>query len=556
MFSISFSTANSSETYSAFESEYRNEDIDVLLTMVEKVSQDLKPGTVPGFVTIEFLREYGYGSCGEYNLLLMDDLEKLGIESRSYGIKTTDGRTHAVLDVKIGDKWVLTNPMMGIVYKHSFWDMLEHPKLADEYWGTALSERGAYYDSDFFAKVMYFVLPKMNEMTAIPMQGDLLSITNGEIQMQDHVIHIDKESDSVLIKWNRELQPKFLSLKSLTDFMLIDPMTANKRVIPASQQVEIYITEDQRSQGELRLAFHANEEFRVDVKLYTEYWASMDTMTAIPFDDEILTISGDAKHIRKDIFQVENEHATLTLKWKKSLMPQFISLFAFSELTVTKSSTEANIKVQPAQSGKIYLTDQDRESGELTLLISSNADYKYKLQLTMFSERSILEKNIEIFTPANTFLSITGAPVSIDEVIINCDVSICYSLDVGNTALERTSNRFLYSMDNMNLITPANTWGPVEWEGDRSFRVAGYYEDALNKQAAIVVAPSYDKVKDAADFKLTIKYKSKTKEQSFVYLFDHSNQQYVLLGELPFSKEWCTAEFQLKDSLLQSLLLN
>jgi len=80
-------------------------------------------------------------SCGGYSIVFKWKLEKEGIASRMVSVdakfvspKTKKEYTgqHALIEVKIGEGWILFDPTCNIFYDKSFEYMLSHPELAKE----------------------------------------------------------------------------------------------------------------------------------------------------------------------------------------------------------------------------------------------------------------------------------------------------------------------------------------------------------------------------------------------------------------------------------------
>lgn len=96
------------------------------------VNQHLQVGTsFYGFDKQNFI-EYGYGSCTDFVELLKDQLASIGVASRRVGLISTQGGGHDLLEVRLGKQWILVDPMNGVIYKYSFFQILRHPELADE----------------------------------------------------------------------------------------------------------------------------------------------------------------------------------------------------------------------------------------------------------------------------------------------------------------------------------------------------------------------------------------------------------------------------------------
>lgn len=190
-----------------------------LLSDVRRISNTLKPGFAVNYLSPEKYIEVGYGHCGIYNYLLQEELMKKGIMSRSVGIITTDNKTHSLSEVYFSDKWLLVDPMLGVVYKNSFTDILGNPELAGFYEGKIKTDRGKYYGKDFFSKV-YRVSYTSNDYIAVPNEYLQTRVNNGSENVNPSDILLTNKSNVIKIQLPKDSSPLYISIQSTDDFVL------------------------------------------------------------------------------------------------------------------------------------------------------------------------------------------------------------------------------------------------------------------------------------------------------------------------------------------------
>lgn len=114
--------------------------------------------------------EGGYGYCMTYAIVFKWLLSLKNIESRSISLVSINaeiGReiTHVVVEVKIGNKWILYDPTLNLCFGISLMELLENPEIAndivearkkDDRWKRSVrldDYRGFYdYSDEYFYK--------------------------------------------------------------------------------------------------------------------------------------------------------------------------------------------------------------------------------------------------------------------------------------------------------------------------------------------------------------------------------------------------------------------
>lgn len=226
-----------------------------ILDKVIMVSKQLEYGNAPNFMTVEAIRELGYGSCEDYSFILANELLDLGVPNRQIGFSTFDGRDHAMLEVRYDQKWVLADPTIGILYNYGFTEILGNPQLADQYYGEPLENRGGYFGSDFFKDVKYVSHPKLLEFTEIP--NSLFTVNvNYEQPESDIKREFMIEQETVIkINWDNTIDVNLLELNlSNTDaYIKILDRDDKTMLFPSNDYYSIYVNDVERRNGEIQL---------------------------------------------------------------------------------------------------------------------------------------------------------------------------------------------------------------------------------------------------------------------------------------------------------------
>ena len=104
----------------------------VIGSEMSKIKNKFTIGTTSYFFNEHDFETYGVAECRSFAMLLRQRLQKRGYSSRIVGIVSNKGEGHNFLEVKLRDKWILTDPMSNVLYSNSLIDILQTPSLANK----------------------------------------------------------------------------------------------------------------------------------------------------------------------------------------------------------------------------------------------------------------------------------------------------------------------------------------------------------------------------------------------------------------------------------------
>ncbi len=175
-----------------------------LLKLTQEVNGLIQYGQCPSFLDEESILELGYGQCGNYVALLSPRLTKLGITGRTISNWATSGNAHAVIEATWNNNRLVLDPTLGVIYPHSYLDLLQNPQLANDMLGSIPPELSSYGGSDFYGKVAVFDRRPDPTVTAVPS-----TIINAQLM-----------NNMLKIKWPKGIRAQYISLTFVEDVTL------------------------------------------------------------------------------------------------------------------------------------------------------------------------------------------------------------------------------------------------------------------------------------------------------------------------------------------------
>lgn len=92
-------------------------------------------------------------NCTQYAYVFARRAYTSGYEVKVLGITTTRNTNHAVVNVKVGERWFLFDPTNGVYYKADAFDIFQNPDLVKKMVGVPTKKTKVYTNKSFFQQI-------------------------------------------------------------------------------------------------------------------------------------------------------------------------------------------------------------------------------------------------------------------------------------------------------------------------------------------------------------------------------------------------------------------
>jgi hypothetical protein len=298
-------------------------------------------------------------------------------------------------------------------------------------------------------------------------------------------------------------------------------------------------------------------------KAYLISFVSID-YTTIPADYIKASINTKTQQNTVSLPVIITYDKTINISFKlpKGSRPLFISIISSHDFKIKNKNIGDN-QFSPLldkfSSKNILLRDKDFKNDTLSYSLEfnkENNDEKVTLATYFMDKRENIEKYIDIYAPLSSYISFTGGPVKVDSIEVLSNGKQIYTIDIGNSRMEKDNYRYIYADDYLGNTTPINGWGTIEYEGKISYRTAQYYPDSKNNYSIVTFIPriKYNSIIKNTYIKIRYKKDNLTNQEqnSFVNIYDVKTKKYIPIGQLESVGDWKEISIPFNSQLIKN----